>query len=145
MEMPLLRAGSVGYMVNLAGRLLVKEMDLALSAHGLSTGQLPVFFALGRGEAMTQRQLVRHAQVEQPTMAATLARMDRDGLVSRAPNPADGRSELVSLSALGLEKVAAVRDCAAAVNGKATSGMAAGEREQLLTLLARVADNLSPS
>lgn len=145
MEFPLVRAGSTGYMVNLAGRLLAREIDKALAEHGLSSAHMPVFFALAPGEARTQRDLAREAQVEQPTMAATLARMERDGLVERAPNPADGRSELVSLSELGRGKIAAVRECAARVNGKATARFTEDERRQLLALLARLVDNLSPS
>ena len=144
MEFELIRTGSTGYMVNLAGRLLVREIDEALSEHGLSSAHMPVFFALGSGNAaMTQRDLARQAQVEQPTMASTLARMERDGLIVRMPNPADGRSELVSLSELGRSKVAALRDCAARVNGRATAGLSDDERQALLGLLARIVDNLT--
>jgi DNA-binding MarR family transcriptional regulator len=144
MEIELSRASSAGYMVNLAGRLLVREIDEALSEHGLSSAHMPVFLALGGGNAaMTQRDLARQAQVEQPTMASTLARMDRDGLIVRMPNPADGRSELVSLSELGRSKVAALRDCATKVNGRATAGFTDEERQALLSLLARLVGNLT--
>ena len=144
MEFELIRTGSAGYMVNLAGRLLVREIDEALSEHGLSSAHMPVFFALaGDNAAMTQRDLARQAQVEQPTMASTLARMERDGLIVRIPNPADGRSELVSLSELGRSKVAALRDCAARVNGRATAGFTDDERQALLALLARLVGNLT--
>lgn len=144
METDLSRASSAGYMVNLAGRLLVREIDEALSEHGLSSAHMPVFLALGGGNAaMTQRDLARQAQVEQPTMASTLARMDRDGLIVRMPNPADGRSELVSLSELGRSKVAALRGCATKVNGRATAGFTDEERQALLGLLARLVGNLT--
>jgi MarR family transcriptional regulator, transcriptional regulator for hemolysin len=137
------RSRSTGYMVNLASRLLVREIDDALSEHGLSSAHMPVFLALGGGNAMTQRDLARDAQVEQPTMASTLARMDRDGLITRTPNPADGRSELVSLSELGRSKVAHLRECGNRVNARANAGFTDDERETLLALLARVADNLT--
>ncbi len=144
MEFELTRSGSAGYMVNLAGRLLVREIDEALSEHGLSSAHMPVFLALGGGDAaLTQRDLARQAQVGQPTMASTLARMERDGLIIRTPNPADGRSELVSLSALGRSKMAAVRDCAIRVNGRATADFSEDERQMLLGLLARLVGNLT--
>lgn len=76
-------------------------------------------------------------------MASTLARMERDGLIVKTPNPADGRSELVSLSALGRSKVAGLRECAANVNGRATAGFTDDERQALLGLLARLVDNLT--
>lgn len=143
MEFELIRSGSAGYMVNLAGRLLVREIDEALSEHGLSSAHMPVFLALGGDASMTQRDLARQAQVEQPTMASTLSRMERDGLIVKTPNPADGRSELVSLSELGRSKFAALRACATRVNGRATAGFTDEERQALLSLLARLVDNLT--
>lgn len=143
MDMDSYRSHSTGYLVNLAARLLVREIDEALSEHGLSSAHMPVFMALGGGAAMTQRDLARDAQVEQPTMASTLARMGRDGLIVRAPNPADGRSELVSLSELGHSKFADLRECGNRVNARATAGLTDNERETLHALLTRVADNLT--
>lgn len=137
------RSRSTGYMVNLAARLLVREIDDALSEHGLSSAHMPVFLALGEGNAMTQRDLARDAQVEQPTMASTLARMDRAGLIVRRPNPADRRSELISLSDLGQSKLTHLRDCGDRVNARANAGFTDEERTTLLALLTRVADNLT--
>jgi DNA-binding MarR family transcriptional regulator len=47
---------------------------------------------------MTQKDLAHLAQIEQPTMAQLLARMERDGLIRRSPNPQDSRSSLISLT-----------------------------------------------
>ena len=101
------RLNSLGYMTNLVGRLLVREIDGHLAPHGISVGYMPVFFALAAGDALTQRDLTTAAQVEQPTMAATLARMERDGLIERRANPDDGRSALISLTQEGRGKLAA--------------------------------------
>src|SRR5690606_35973206 len=136
------RLNSLGYMTNLVGRLLVREIDGHLAAHGISAGYMPVFFALASGEALTQRALATAAQVEQPTMAATLARMERDGLIERRTNPDDGRSALVTLSDAGREKLGAVHAASTAVNLKAAEQLSAQERQQLLTLLHRVAGTL---
>ena len=86
-------------MTNWAARLFARAIDQRLKAIGVSSGQLPVFFALAGGKALTQKELARLAAIEQPTMASTLARMERDGLIERRPDPDDGRSSLVSLSA----------------------------------------------
>jgi MarR family transcriptional regulator for hemolysin len=56
-----------------------------------------VLVALQDGRASTQRDLARFAKIEQqPPMAQMLARMKRDGLIQRAPDPADGRSSRIS-------------------------------------------------
>ena len=136
------RLNSLGYMTNLVGRLLVREIDGHLAPHGISVGYMPVFFALAAGDALTQRDLTTAAQVEQPTMAATLARMERDGLIERRANPDDGRSALISLTQEGRGKLAAVHAASTAVNAKAAEQLTAAEREQLIALLQRVAGTL---
>ena len=136
------RFASLGYMTNLVGRLLIREIGGPLSTHGLSVGYMPIFFALAAGAALTQRELAMPAQVEQPTMAATLARMERDGLIERRANPDDGRSALISLSETGRSKLPAVHAAATEVNGRATANLTAEERQQLLALLHRVAETL---
>nr|WP_275410201.1 MarR family transcriptional regulator [Streptomyces sp. SID14478] len=56
--------------------------------------------ALAQGGAMSQKELARLARIEQPSMAQLLARMERDGLVERAPAPDDRRGSLISLTAV---------------------------------------------
>ncbi len=136
------RLGSVGYLTNWAARLLARTMDERLRPLGLSSGQLPVFFALAGGDELTQRDLARLAGIEQPTMAATLARMDRDGLVSRRPDPRDGRSALIRLTQEAMEKVPGVVGAVATVNGQALSGFGEGEADHLRSMLLRVTANL---
>jgi DNA-binding MarR family transcriptional regulator len=136
------RLGSVGYLTNWAARLLARTMDDRLRPLGLSSGQLPVFFALAGGDELTQRDLARLAGIEQPTMAATLGRMERDGLVGRRPDPRDGRSALVRLTPAAMEKVPAVVAAVSAVNGQALSGFGGSEADHLRSLLLRVIANL---
>ncbi|QDZ03494.1 MarR family transcriptional regulator [Nitratireductor mangrovi] len=125
-------------MTNWAARLLARAIDRRLKEHGLSSGHLPVFFALGDGKAMTQKALAAAAAIEQPTMAATLSRMERDGLVRRAPDPKDKRSALVSLTPAALARVPAVRAAVDAVNRQALSGLSEAERDAYLAMLARM-------
>lgn len=54
--------------------------------------------ALQDGQASTQRDLARFARIEPPPMAQMLARMERDGLIRRTPDPADGRSSRITLT-----------------------------------------------
>ncbi|MBN9060602.1 MAG: MarR family transcriptional regulator, partial [Rhizobiales bacterium] len=114
--MTLQRSRSAGYMTNWAARLFARAIDRRLKPLGISSGQLPVFFALGGGAALSQRALTEVAAIEQPTMAATLARMERDGLVEKRPDPDDRRSTLVSLTPAAMEKARAVREAIDGVN-----------------------------
>ena len=127
---------SVGYLTNLAGRLLVRALERRMP--GGSAGPMPVFLALSDGKALPQKELARLAAVEQPTMANTLARMQRDGLVRGAPDPADGRSTLLSLTPLGRQRADAALSAAGEVNALALTGFEPDERTRFLAMLRRM-------
>jgi len=129
-------------MTNWAARLFARAIDRRLKLTGVSSGHLPVFFALGDGAALSQKALTEAAAIEQPTMAATLTRMERDGLIARRPDPQDGRSSLISLTQQAMEKMPAVRAAIAAVNAEALAGLSEAEAEAFLEGLATVVANL---
>lgn len=142
--MPLLRETSVGYMTNLAGRLLVRELEQRLAPLGLSPAHMPVLLALENTAALPQKALAERAGVEQPTMTATLNRMERDGLVLRTPNPEDGRSMLVALTPLARARLPEVEKATAAINAMVLEPFSAAERGQFFSLLARIIAVLDP-
>ena len=83
-----------GHLISLAARGFARLSEARLKPLGFGVGYLPVLVALKNGRAETQRHLARFAKIEQPSMAQMLVRMERDGLIRRAPDPADGRSSL---------------------------------------------------
>lgn len=136
------RDKSAGYMTNWAARLFARAIDRRLKPLGLSSAHMPVMFALGDGREMSQKALAQAAAIEQPTMAATLVRMERDGLVQRRPDPGDRRAMLFSLTPQAAEKADAVHAAAVEVNARALSALAPQEREAFLGMLARVVAGL---
>jgi DNA-binding MarR family transcriptional regulator len=84
---------------------------------------------------MSQTALARWASVEQPTMANTLKRMERDGLIARSPDPADRRSALISLTRLGRQRASEALASAQEVNQLALSRLKASERESFVAML----------
>jgi DNA-binding MarR family transcriptional regulator len=136
------RDKSAGYMTNWAARLFARAIDRRLKPLGLSSAHMPVMFALGDGREMSQKALAQAASIEQPTMAATLSRMERDGLVQRRPDPGDRRAMLFSLTPRAAEKADAVHAAAVEVNQRALAGLAPQERDAFLGMLARVVAGL---
>lgn len=136
------REDSAGYMTNLAARLFVQTMERTIRPHGVAVAYVPVFFALSGGREMTQAQLARHMALEQPTMAATLSRMARDGLLVRRPDPEDGRKTLVRLASEARDKMEVVARAVASINGLALEGLSADERRIYLGVLGKIVGNL---
>lgn len=121
---------SIGYLMHWGARLLRRLADRRLKPLGLSSAHLPVINALIDNPALSQKALAEIAAIEQPTMAATLARMARDGIVERRPDPLDGRSALFSLSVATRKKIPAIRRAVEAVNAEALRGLPEDQRRQ---------------
>ncbi|WP_404405511.1 MarR family winged helix-turn-helix transcriptional regulator [Pelagibacterium halotolerans] len=136
------RRASAGYMTNWAARLFARVVDRRLKSIGVSSGYMPVFFALGDGSALTQKALAEIAAIEQPTMAATLKRMERDGLLERRPDPADRRSALIALTPVAREKAREVQQAVRDINAAALSQLSEDERAAYLDMLARITKSL---
>jgi DNA-binding MarR family transcriptional regulator len=134
------RESSAGYLVNWAGRLFVRSLERRLK--GGSAGTMPVFFALIDGTTHTQKELAHWAAVEQPTMANTLSRMERDGLIVRSPDPADRRSALISLTKLGQQRAKEALTAAMETNEIGMSAFKPAEREVFLDMLRRLVARL---
>lgn len=136
---------SVGYMANWSARLFARAMEARLKPLGLSPGQLPLFFALAANGPMSQKALVQIIGIEQPTMAATLARMERDGLVERRPDPKDGRSAFFTLTLKAAQHADAVERAVHDINGVAFDGVSEADRQVVLRVLGSVVDSIRAS
>lgn len=83
------------------------------NAERLSPGMLPaaykVFTTIVRRESVTQSALADQLLVDKGQLSRTVRELEDRGLVQRAPDPADGRSSLLSPTAEGLERLHAAR------------------------------------
>lgn len=140
--MPLKRTQSAGYMTNWAARLFARAIDRKLKPLGLTSGYLPVFFALADGSARTQKQLATDAGIEQPTMAATLNRMERDGLIDREKDSEDRRITHIRLSAHAKTRARDIQAIVNQVNETALSGLNSLEQRVFLDALGKVTTSL---
>lgn len=129
----------IGEVVNRTARLLRRLADQRLAPFGLSAGYLPVLTALMSGKAMSQKALTEHAGIEQPTMAATLVRMERDGAIERQSDPGDKRSMLFTLSEETRSRAVEIEAAIQQLNRDALDGVSQSDQERLRAMLATVA------
>lgn len=129
---------SVGHLFNRAARLYRQLADQRLGPLGLSSGQLPVLTALMASSSMSQKALTDHAGIEQPTMAATLNRMERDAIVERHPDPGDGRISLYSLTPATRSKTAAIQTVVESISLDSLKDLSAEDAERLREILQSV-------
>lgn len=126
------RNDSAAWLASQLAKGFSRSLQKKASALGFSPGQFPVLTELWREDALTQRQLLDRLDVEQATLANTLSRMERDGLVERRPHPADRRAQLVHLTEKGKALEQPAIDAANAADDALFSGFRRFERELML-------------
>lgn len=129
-------------LINMASRSFARLGERRVKAHGFSIGQLPVLYLLKDGAALSQKQLAQLVKIEQPSMAQMLARMERDGLIRRTPDPNDGRSSLIALTETALSRLPAAREALSEGSGGTLAGFSEDEVATLVGLLQRLNGNL---
>ncbi|WP_372518402.1 MarR family winged helix-turn-helix transcriptional regulator [Salipiger bermudensis] len=97
---------------------------------------------LWREDGLTQRDLVQRLDVEQATMANTLKRMERDGLIERRAHEGDARARTIHLTERARDLQGPAQAEAQAVNARATAEMSDEERTAFLDLMTRAVDAL---
>ncbi|KPF44411.1 MarR family winged helix-turn-helix transcriptional regulator [Rhizobium sp. G187] len=105
-------------------RGMTRAVQLRAARLGFSPGQFPILIELWAEEGLTQRQLLDRVDVEQATIANTLSRMERDGLVERRVHPKDKRAQQIFLT----EKARAMREEAQTAVAEAEDAVFAGFR-----------------
>lgn len=133
---------SLGYQISLLARLLAQGLKRRNGAKGLLPGQYPIALALLHEERLSQKDLCARVRIEQGTMANTLKRMERDGLVTRSPAPEGGRLAHVRLSPRGRMLTEAAAENANHLNAVTVSGLGEADAAVLQSGLARMIENL---
>ena len=131
-----------GHLISLAARGFARLSEARLRPLGFGVGHLPVLVALRDGRASTQRDLARFARIEQPPMAQMLARMERDRLIQRAPDPADGRSSRITLTEVARARLPDAITVLLRGNHEVLRGFTDEEARLLVALLTRLIANL---
>ncbi|TCT45025.1 DNA-binding MarR family transcriptional regulator [Martelella mediterranea] len=129
---------SAGYLANHLARLFERGLAGRIKPLGLTTGTFPALLELWENDGLTQKELVERLDIEQATMANTLSRMERDGLIKRQKDPDDGRVQRVVLT----EHARTLRDPAIAAatteNEDALAALSGEERALFIELMQKV-------
>ncbi|MBB4265072.1 MarR family winged helix-turn-helix transcriptional regulator [Roseospira visakhapatnamensis] len=136
------KTSSAGYLANHMARLFAQGLHARIKAYGLSPAQFMTLLELWDEDGLTQKQLIERLDVEQATMANTLARMERDNLVRRLPHPDDGRVRRVWLTETARVLREPATRAAFAQNRHALSGLTDDERRTLIALMTRVVNTM---
>jgi DNA-binding MarR family transcriptional regulator len=130
--------------IGVAGRLLRVLADGELADTGVAAPGLGVLMRLLELDAPTQTELARRQRVEPPSMCRMIDRLERNGLVARAADPADRRASRIRLTPAGREVAERGAVVVADIDARVLGDLSDDERRLLSDLLARVIDRLPP-
>ena len=109
---------------------------------GLYAGQPMVLeFLLQHGES-AQKDIAAHAHVSAASVAVSLKRMEKNGLIAKTADAADLRRNKVQITEKGKEALAAFQAECNDLDDKMFHNLSDNERGQLDALLSRIIDNL---
>ncbi len=121
---------------------LARHLDLArreaFAAHDLEPGEFDVLAALrraGKPYALSPSQLLSLTLVTSGTMTNRIDRLEQKSLVTRTPDPNDGRGVLVQLTNQGKTAVDQALDELLEREHTLLSKVAKGDREKLAAVL----------
>lgn len=89
--------------VQRAARALARRFDEAFRPFDLTNQQFSLLMSLNRPEPPTMGPVAELLAIDRTTLTAALKPLERRGLVKVMPNPEDGRSRVLKLTAKGRE------------------------------------------
>ena len=135
------RSESMGYQINLLARLLAQLLFRHVGRYGVAPGQFAQLLALYDQDGQTPAELCAAVAIEPGTMTKTLHRMERDGLIERRPDPADGRRVRIHLTDRARQLEPELKAIVIDLNATVLDGLSAHQRGCFMAALGRVIEN----
>ena len=130
------------YQIMAAHTDLQKKVLARLRKEGLTAGQPKVLDYLIEHNGANQKSIAFGCHMEPASASSVLAGMEQSGLICRRAEQGDRRSLRVYLTATGREKAKTDQQVFAQLEEQALGGLDSKQRQELIGLLVRVAENL---
>ncbi|MFJ9419053.1 MarR family winged helix-turn-helix transcriptional regulator [Streptomyces sp. NPDC101227] len=111
----------------------------ALAVEGMRMMHHAVLSAVAELGPVSQAELGRTLSIDPKDMVAIVNDLQKDGLVTRTPDPKDRRKNAIEISADGERRLRRTQQLGDEANAELTATLTPAEREQLVALLTRIA------
>ena len=108
----------------------------------LNRSQASVLFMLHQRDSMSQKELAAQLNITAPSITSMIQKMERDGYLTRHPDPKDQRVMRLSLTEKGKSCIQAVKDVADRMEEILFQGMSLEEKLLFRRLMIQAGDNL---
>lgn len=136
-----MRSGLLGYLVNRTRSVVLNQLEKELAPLNLTSAQFRVVVGVAHGLASTPAEFSQYLDYDSGAMKRLLDRIEEKGFIRRAPNPADGRSVVIELTAAGQVLYPQVMSTVSKVHERLLAGFSTNELAQFKTFLEKVIVN----
>ena len=128
----------LGYQLRRAQLLVFQSFSQHLQAHDVTPTQFAVLVLIGANPGLTQRVLSEAVGTDQSTLVSLLDRLEGRDWIARRRSAQDRRYHVLSLTKSGQKELAELTDLVREQDQVLAEMLAPEERDQLMTLLARL-------
>lgn len=126
--------------ISLLHRLRVQQL---LADTGVWGSQIPILLHVERNPGCTQTDIAEHLGVSSPSIATSIKRLQKAGMLEKRADETDMRCNHIELTERGRSIVARGRACYDQVVERMLRGFTGSEVDALAGLLARLEENLA--
>lgn len=118
-------------------------IDRLLEEKGIYFGQPPILCFLSKNPNATQKDIADSLNISPASVAVSVKRMEKSGIIYRETDKDDARRNNLSLTDKGAELEQFARQTFNAVDSAKLSGLSDEEISVMLTVIRKMTDNLS--
>jgi len=133
----------LGYLIHEVARLMKRRFEAEARAHDITLPQWRALAQIAANECITQRAIADRIDTDPMTISGILDRLEKRGLIERAPDPTDSRAKVATLTPAGRHLFDSARAVGFAMYEQALEGVSPEQRSQVITVLEKMRDNLS--
>ena len=136
---------SFGFAIHDVARLTRWCFDLQSQDLGLTRAQWTVLAHLHRRDGIQQKTLAKVMEIAPISLTRQLDRLEENAWIERRDDPTDRRAKKIYLTPKAVPMIKKLSKLGNKVQETALRGIEAGDREKLLTMLAKIRENLTNS
>lgn len=130
------------YYLNQAHRRILHCVIESNQEIGLHPGQPPILVSIHHMGSCSQKELSKALGVTPATVAVSLQRLEKQGMICRKVNPSNQREKIIELTQKGMKSAALAITAMRKVEEKALKGFDEAEVRTMCQLVKRLCENL---
>jgi DNA-binding MarR family transcriptional regulator len=133
---------AVGFLLSQLGFETARRFHALMAEVELDPRQFALMRAIDASEGLSQNAVSEWLRIPPSSMVAVVDSLEARGLVERRPHPSDRRSRTLHITVDGRKVLDSATQHAIGLEQTVCGNFSPDQREKLLDMLARVADNL---